>query len=188
MIVLPTCVFLDRDGTIIRDVSYPSRAADVQLLPGAAEAIRRLNAAAIPVIVVTNQSGIARGMFSVSEYLETESRLDALLAERDAAVKATYYCPHHPEFTGPCPCRKPGTLLFERAVSEHSLDMTRAVFIGDRWRDVAPAKVFRGTAMLISGPSTPPQDVARAKTEGAAVVCSLERAVDLLLRSAGTPE
>ena len=98
----PTTVFLDRDGTIIRDVGYLSRADDVELLPGAADAIARLNGRGISVIVITNQSGIARGIFSVPEYLLTQRRLDDLLREHGAMVNATYYCPDHPDFTDPC--------------------------------------------------------------------------------------
>ncbi len=100
-------VFLDRDGTIIRDTEYLSRPDDVELLPGAADAIRALNDAAVPVVVVTNQSGIARGYLSVAEYEAVAKRLDELLAARGARIDATYYCPHHPDFGGNCDCRKP---------------------------------------------------------------------------------
>ena len=184
MTAVPTVVFLDRDGTIIHDVSYLSRAADVELLPGAAAAIRRLNSAAIPVIVVTNQSGIARGMFTVADYLATERRLGELLAAHDASVDATYYCPDHPDFTGPCACRKPGTLLFERAVAERGLDMRLPAYIGDRWRDLEPSRALGGTPILVSGPNTPADDVALAGSERVTIVSSLAHAVDHLLGAA----
>lgn len=181
MIQAPTTVFLDRDGTIIRDVSYLSRAEDVELLPGAAHAIARLNRADVPVIVITNQSGIARGLFTVGDYLLTQQRLDQLLSEHDARIDATYYCPDHPDFTGECSCRKPGVTLFQRAVAEHSLDMTAPGYIGDRWRDLEPYHQLGGTPLLISGPETPPEDVRRAMDEDVAVVASLSDAVDRLL-------
>jgi histidinol-phosphate phosphatase family protein len=181
MIQAPTTVFLDRDGTIIRDVSYLSRAEDVELLPGAAEAIARLNDASVPVIVITNQSGIARGLFTVDDYLLTQQRLDQLLGERDARIDATYYCPDHPDFTGPCSCRKPGLALFQRAVAERSLDMSAPAYIGDRWRDLEPYQQLGGTPLLISGPETPPEDVRRAMDEDVTVVASLSEAVDRLL-------
>jgi D-glycero-D-manno-heptose 1,7-bisphosphate phosphatase len=177
----PTTVFLDRDGTIIRDVSYLSRPEDVEILPGAARAIARLNRAGIPVIVITNQSGIARGRFTVDDYLLTQQRLDQLLNDSGATIDATYFCPDHPDFTGPCSCRKPGVALFERAVVDHALDMSAPSYVGDRWRDLEPFHQLGGTPILISGPNTPPEDVVRANHEDVTIVESLARAVDLLL-------
>lgn len=174
-------VFLDRDGTVIRDVSYLSRVEDVELLPGAARAISRLNDVGVPVIVITNQSGIARGMFTLDEYLQTQRRLDELLAESDARIDATYLCPDHPDFTGPCNCRKPATRLFERAAADHALDMTSPSFIGDRWRDIEMYHSLGGTPVLIRGPSTPPDDVIMATREGVIMVASLAEAVGALL-------
>jgi histidinol-phosphate phosphatase family protein len=177
----PSVMFLDRDGTIIRDASYLSRAQDVELLPHAASAISRLNALNVPVIVITNQSGIARGMFTVEQYYETEKRLDDLLAASGARIDATYFCPDHPDFTASSSCRKPSTQLFERAASEHSLDMTSPAFVGDRWRDIEVYHSLGGSPVLISGPNTPPDDIERAATERVAIVTALTEAVDLLL-------
>src|SRR5262249_36765011 len=107
--------FLDRDGTIIRDASYVRDPADVALLPRAADAIRRLNAARIPVIVVTNQSGISRGLLTRDDYERVRRRIDALLSAKGARIDATYVCPHFPEITGACECRKPGLKLYRDA-------------------------------------------------------------------------
>lgn len=181
MIQMPTVVFLDRDGTIIRDAHYLSRADDVELLPGAAHAISRLNDVGAPVIVVTNQSGIARGKFTVDDYLATEQRLGELLAQKAARIDATYFCPDHPNFSGPCDCRKPGTALFKEAAAEHALDMTSPCFIGDRWRDIEPFHELGGTPILISGSTTPPEDIENAAREGVTTVQSLTQAVDVLL-------
>ena len=181
MIAPPTTVFLDRDGTVIRDASYLSRADDVELLPGAATAIARLNERAIPVIVVTNQSGIARGIFTVADYLQTQARLDTLLAADGARIDATYYCPDHPDFNGPCDCRKPGTALFERAAREHKLNMASPAYIGDRWRDIEVYGKLGGTPVLINGSATPLQDMDSARRAGATVAASLSAAVDVLL-------
>jgi histidinol-phosphate phosphatase family protein len=172
--------FLDRDGTIIHDADYLRNPDEVELMPGAATAIARLNARAIPVVVVTNQSGIARGLLTQVDYEAVRSRLDAILAAEGARIDATYMCPHHPDFTGPCECRKPGTLLYRRAAEEHGLDLARSTYIGDRWRDVAPAHELGGRGILIAGPSTPKQDVER-RTEGVDLVSSLAEAVALLL-------
>jgi histidinol-phosphate phosphatase family protein len=170
-------VFLDRDGTIIDDAEYIANPDDVRLLPGAARAVGRLNALALPVVVVTNQSGIARGLLATGDYEAVRRRLDALLAAEGARIDATYMCPHHPDFTGPCDCRKPGTLLYRRAAAEHDIDLSRSAFVGDRWRDVAAALEFGGRAILIAGRATPAEDRRRAETE-AEVVDSLESAVE----------
>lgn len=177
----PTTVFLDRDGTVIRDASYLSKADEVELLPGAARGIARLNERDIPVIVVTNQSGIARGLFTVADYLQIQARLDTLLVAEGASIDATYYCPDHPDFTGPCSCRKPGTALFERAVSERALNMTSPAYVGDRWRDIEVYRKLGGTPVLINGSATPFQDIDSARRAGAVVVASLSAAVDALL-------
>jgi D-glycero-D-manno-heptose 1,7-bisphosphate phosphatase len=173
-------VFLDRDGTIIHDAEYLRDADSVDLLPGAAEAIGRLNTRGIPVIVVTNQSGIARGLLTEADYEAVRARLDELLAAEGARIDASYFCPHHPDFTGPCDCRKPSTLLYRRAAADHALDLTRSTFIGDRWRDIAPGLDLGGRGILVSGSSTPPAELRQAESR-ADVVLSLSQAVDLLL-------
>lgn len=177
----PTAVFLDRDGTIIHDVAYLSRAEQVELLPGAAGAIRRLNAAHVPVVVATNQSGIARGLLTVEDYRRGERHIAALLAAQGAHLDATYFCPHLPTVTGPCDCRKPAIGMFVRAAHDLSLDMRHPAFVGDRWRDVAAVESLGGTAILISSPATPPEDIVHARDAGVAVVPSLASAVDSLL-------
>jgi D-glycero-D-manno-heptose 1,7-bisphosphate phosphatase len=179
-------VFLDRDGTIIHDTEYLRDPNDVELLPGAARAIARLNAQGLPVIVVTNQSGIARGLLTHGDYTAVQARLDELLAAKGARIDASYLCPHHPDFSGACDCRKPATLLYRQAAAEHAIDVTRSTFVGDRWRDVAPALELGGRGMLISGPSTPKEELQRAQA-AAAAVSSLAEAVDRLLREPRTP-
>ncbi|MDP9179290.1 MAG: HAD family hydrolase [Gemmatimonadota bacterium] len=178
MNALPSAVFLDRDGTIIKDVSYLSRPEQVELLDGAAEAIARINAALVPAVIVTNQSGIGRGYFSVADYELTEQRLSALLAERGARVDTTYYCPHAPEEN--CRCRKPGTLLFERAADDLHIDLRNALFIGDRFRDIEPAMSFGAQGVLVPIPTTPGDEIARA-VESARVADSLSVALDWYL-------
>ena len=174
--------FLDRDGTIIVDTVHVSNPEQVELLPGAAHAIKRLNDARIPVIVITNQSGIARGIFSEADYQAVRQRLDALLAEEGAYVDGSYHCPHHPDVTGPCDCRKPGLLLYERATQDHTLDPAHSWFVGDRARDISPATHFGGEAFLVPSASTTSEDVAAA-TAIATTVESLAEAVERILGS-----
>jgi histidinol-phosphate phosphatase family protein len=161
-------VFLDRDGTINIDTHYLRRPEDVQLIPGAAEAIARLNAAGIPVIVVSNQSGIGRGLLTRAEYDAASARIDELLALSGARIDATYICPHAPSPDGGaalCECRKPGTLLFRTASAENSIDLPRSTFVGDRWRDVSPALELGARGILVPSPDTPATDIERARTE-----------------------
>jgi D-glycero-D-manno-heptose 1,7-bisphosphate phosphatase len=173
--------FLDRDGTIMRDANYVQDPRDVLLIPGAADAIRRLNARDIPVIVVTNQSGIARGWLTLDDYAAVQAQLIELLAEEDAHVTAAYMCPHHPDVGGPCDCRKPGLGMYEQAIAEHALDAARSVFIGDRWRDVAPAAALGGLGIMLDVNSTPPEDRERARAEAIATASSLSEAVSQFL-------
>lgn len=174
-------LFLDRDGTLIRDVGYIRDPEDVALIPETANAIRRMNYALWPVIVVTNQSGIARGKLTVADYEAVRARLDDKLAERGAYVNAHYYCPHHPDFGGACACRKPGTLLFDQAITDHAINPALSVFIGDRWRDIAPAVHYAARGILVPSPATPPEELAMAR-EQAEVAATLAEAVHQILQ------
>lgn len=176
-------VFLDRDGTIIRDAEYIRDPAAVRLLPGAANAIRRLNEAGLAVVVVTNQSGIARGFFTERDYERVQEQVMDLLRAESARIDASYMCPHHPDFTGPCECRKPGTLLYERAARELGVATSGAWYVGDRLRDIQPARTLGGTGILVLGAATPAEELAAATREYA-VVTSLDDAVSLIINSA----
>lgn len=142
-------VFLDRDGTIVVESHYLRDPDRAELVPGAAEALRALRDAGFALVVITNQSGIARGLYAEADFQAVQRRIDALLAERGAAVDAVYHCPHHPDFTGPCTCRKPGTGLFERAREEHGLDLSGAWYVGDRLKDLQPARILGGSGILV---------------------------------------
>ena len=158
-------LFLDRDGTIIRDTGYIRRPEDVELMPGAAMALRVAHNVQRPIIVVTNQSGIARGLLTRDDYEAVRTRMGDLLAEYASFIDAEYMCPHHPDFTGPCECRKPGFALYEQAAREHGLDATASTFIGDRWHDVAPALHYGARGILVPGPHTPLDEVDRAAAQ-----------------------
>lgn len=152
----PRAVFLDRDGTLIEDVAYLRDPAQVRLLPGAAAAVRRLNAAGILAIVATNQSGIARGLLTETDYLAAERQVDAVLGALGARLDAHYRCPHLPEIDGPCRCRKPGPLMYEQASERFGIDLAASWWVGDRLRDVEGARHFGGRGILVdSGPQRP---------------------------------
>ncbi|HET8654409.1 MAG TPA: HAD family hydrolase [Longimicrobiaceae bacterium] len=176
-------VFLDRDGTIIFDRHYPADPDQVELLPGAAAAIARLNETGLPVFVVTNQSGIGRGMYTEADFRAVQARMEALLAEAGALVQGTYHCPHAPDRQPPCDCRKPAAGLFERAAAEHDLDLARSAFVGDRLRDVLPAVRFGGRGVFLRGPGTSGEP--SEAPAGVPEMSSLAEAVDWLLGPGG---
>lgn len=176
---LPTAVFLDRDGTIIEDAHYISKPEQVKLIEGSAEAIARVNALLIPVIVITNQSGIARGFFTENDYEAVARRLDELLAQRGAHIDARYHCPHAPDEG--CECRKPGVLLFRQAAKEYpEVELARALYVGDRMRDIEPAMVLGGQGVLVPSRDTPKDETAWA-AKFARVAPSLSIALDWYL-------
>jgi histidinol-phosphate phosphatase family protein len=173
-------IFFDRDGTLIDDRHYLKNPDEVKLVPHASNAIRYINYALVPVVVVTNQSGIARGILSEDDYQKVKARLDDQLAERNAFIEATYYCPHHPDFTGPCDCRKPGTALFERAIRDLNLDASKCAYIGDRWRDIVAAKTLGGRGILVPSPSTPGEEIVEAARD-LEIAATLTAAVQAVL-------
>jgi D-glycero-D-manno-heptose 1,7-bisphosphate phosphatase len=158
--------FLDRDGTIIEDLDYISRPEDVRLLPGAAEAIAMLNETGVPVIVVSNQSGIGRRYFGYQDFERVQAKVDELLRANGARLDGTYICPHAPDEKPPCPCRKPKVELFERAARDYDLDLAHSWYVGDKWRDIEPSRTLGGSGLLIPAQRTPSEDRERARSLG----------------------
>jgi D-glycero-D-manno-heptose 1,7-bisphosphate phosphatase len=139
--------FLDRDGTLIREVGYLDDPEGLELLPGAAAAVRRLRAAGFPVVVISNQAGVGRGLFPSARVHETMARLRERLRAEGAELDAIYFCPHRPE--DQCACRKPGTALLERAADDLELSLRDSVMIGDKWIDVATGQRAGGSGVLV---------------------------------------
>jgi D-glycero-D-manno-heptose 1,7-bisphosphate phosphatase len=142
-------VFLDRDGTIVTERYYLADPDQVELIDGAVQSLRALKDAGFLLVVVTNQSGIARGLYEARDFERVQKRLGALLRDGGVALDAVYHCPHHPDFTGPCNCRKPGAGLFRQAERELRIDLARSVYVGDRVKDVAPGLKFGGLPILV---------------------------------------
>lgn len=178
--VLRPAVFFDRDGTLIRDTGYLRDPDDVELMPHAMTVVRLVNAARWFAIVATNQSGIARGLFTEADYARVRDRLDELAKAAGARIDAQYHCPHHPDFSVECDCRKPGTGMFEQAIKEYAIDASRSAFIGDRWRDVSPALYYGARGILVPGPATPPDEIEQARRD-AGVALTLGDAVRMAL-------
>jgi D-glycero-D-manno-heptose 1,7-bisphosphate phosphatase len=145
-------VFLDRDGTLIRQVGFVNHPARLRAYPFSARAVRRLNERGVPVVVLTNQSGVARGLITEEVLAKTHERLRRLLALGKARLDGVYVCPHHPT-EGPrprrCRCRKPGTLLARRAARDLGLDLRRSYVVGDSPADIAMGKAVGATTVLV---------------------------------------
>jgi histidinol-phosphate phosphatase family protein len=151
---LSPAAFLDRDGTLMEDSGYVGDPRRVRVLPGVAEALRALGAAGYQRIVVTNQSGVARGLFAEPDVESVHRALSAALAAEGAAVDGYYYCTH----LEACACRKPLPGMVERAVAERALDLSRSVVFGDRAGDIGLAVglglpgILVGTTLAYAGP------------------------------------
>jgi D-glycero-D-manno-heptose 1,7-bisphosphate phosphatase len=147
-------VFLDRDGTLNEQMGYINHISRFVLLPGVGAAVRRLNEQGIPVIIVTNQSGLARGYFPASLLDEVHAKMEQELAADGAHIDGIYICPHHPEareekYRKTCSCRKPGTGLLEQAAVDFNLDLGRSFMVGDRWSDLKCGVAAGATPVLV---------------------------------------
>lgn len=151
---LRPAVFLDRDGTINEQMGYINHLDRFILLPGVGRAIARLNLAGWQVVVVSNQSGVARGYFPEDLLYQVDRKMIHLLAENGARLDGIYYCPHHPRAEVPawrqdCDCRKPRPGLFWRAARDLGLDLARSFAVGDRHTDLKAARTVGAKAILV---------------------------------------
>jgi D-glycero-D-manno-heptose 1,7-bisphosphate phosphatase len=140
--------FLDRDGVLNVDHGYVHRPEQLEWIAGAPESVRLLNKAGYYVLVITNQSGVARGFFDEAAVRSFHVHMQNVLAGKGAHIDAFYYCPHHPEgtvkaFTMACSCRKPRVGMLEQAAREWPIDIAKSFFIGDKDDDMAAAAAFK---------------------------------------------
>lgn len=204
-------VFLDRDGTLSEEIGYihPADLPRYALLPGTAQALKRLREAGYALVVLTNQSGVARGYFPAAQVDAVHARLQELLAAQGASVDAVYYCPHHPEPLAPadngqlppgrvaatpvaalnidCDCRKPKPGLALRAAAELGLDLSRSWMVGDKSADLGLAKAagLQGAVLVLTGYGA--ETLKKLEAQGARplhVAADVLAAVDLILKSA----
>jgi D-glycero-D-manno-heptose 1,7-bisphosphate phosphatase len=180
-------VFLDRDGTMIEDVGYLDAIARVALYPWTIDAIRALNRADLAVVVVTNQSGIARGFFGEAFVESTHRFLSSRLEAGGARVDAYYYCPHHPagtvaRYARPCDCRKPAPGLIDRAAGDLGLDASRSFVVGDKWLDVQLGRAVGARSILVrTGGGSVEETRPPAGVAADAVVANLAAAASWIL-------
>jgi D-glycero-D-manno-heptose 1,7-bisphosphate phosphatase len=178
-------IILDKDGTLIQDVPYNVDPAHIRLMPGAAAGLRRLARAGYKLFVVTNQSGVARGLFREEALLPVKDRLHQLLSKEGVCLQGFYYCPHHPEGQAPryaiaCECRKPQPGLVLRAAREHALDLADSWTIGDILDDIeAGRRAGCKTILINNGHET--EWVISPLREPDYVAGDLEKAADIIL-------
>jgi D-glycero-D-manno-heptose 1,7-bisphosphate phosphatase len=147
-------VFLDRDGTLIEDVGYLVRLEQLVLFPWTIDAIRLLNRVGLPMVVVTNQAAIGRGLIDERFIGQVHDALDTRLRQGGARIDRYYFCPHHPNakldrYRQVCGCRKPAPGMIERACAELDLDASRSWTVGDNWNDVACGHAAGTRSILI---------------------------------------
>lgn len=180
-------VFLDRDGTLVEPRNYPSRPEDLVLYPGLATQLRRLREAGFLLVLVTNQSGLARGYFQPGDLDRMHNRLNAALHKEDAALDAIYVCPHHPDGTVPelavdCACRKPRPGLLVQAAADFNLDLSRSWLVGDILDDIEAGNragcrtilVDLGTEQLPRQPLRRPAYIGRTTIHALEIIQAVE--------------
>ena len=141
-------VFVDRDNTIAKDVPYCSKPEDFELYPGTGESIRKLSEAGFKIILITNQSGIARGYFTKDMLNRIHRKMQADLAKCQAHIDYIYYCPHHP--SDKCRCRKPEPGLIFKAAKDHNIDIQSSYFIGDSIHDIKAGNTAHCITILVN--------------------------------------
>lgn len=140
-------VILDRDGTILVERDYLSSPEEVELLPNAVRGLRRMVELGYRLVLVTNQSGIGRGLFGVSQLAAVNARMEELLRDEGIQIAGIWYCPHHPD--DKCACRKPNTKLVEEAADALGFDPRRSIVIGDKASDMQLGKRIGATTILV---------------------------------------
>jgi len=178
-------IFLDRDGTLNPDPGYIRSPDQFELFPGVSEALARLKRAGARLIIVTNQSGVARGFLSREDLDAVHMKLKRLLGRAGVAIDAIYFCPHHPD--DGCECRKPDRGMIDQAVRECGVNLDRSYLIGDHLRDIELAKRVGARSILVTTGIVSTEEAERLKVSGSApdwIASSLAEAADWLLSDA----
>ena len=147
-------MFLDRDGTVLEEAGYLDRLERLVFFPFAIDAIRLLNRAGFAVVIVTNQSGVGRGMYEEEFVVLAHDLIQERVRAGGGHIDGFYYCPHHPgaeieRYRRDCDCRKPGTGMLRAAASELDIDLTRSFAVGDKWTDVQAGLSAGGKGILV---------------------------------------
>jgi D,D-heptose 1,7-bisphosphate phosphatase len=182
-------VFLDRDGTLIEEAGYLDRLDRMVFFPYSVDAVRLLNRAGFAVVIVTNQAGIARGIFKEAFVAEAHRHITARLTAGGARIDGFYYCPHHPEavieeYRKSCDCRKPQPGLFTRAASDLNLTLDGSFVVGDRWHDLEAGQRVGARGVLVrTGYGKTEEASPSSRVTPSAIVDNVMEAVSWILRA-----
>lgn len=187
-------IFLDRDGTVNEEREYIAHPDEVVLIPGSAEALREAQQAGYKIVIITNQSAIARGFITEEDLRKIHDRLTHILASSGVHIDGIYYCPHHPDFGVPpyrtaCACRKPMPGMILQAAADHAIDLSRSFMIGDRIIDLQTGIGAGTTAILVRTGygSTDERNLHRSSVAGTYVADDLSRAIGHILTTYPSP-
>lgn len=187
---LRPAVFLDRDGTLIEEAGYLDRLERLVFYPYSVDAVRLLNRAELAVVIITNQAGVARGIFREAFVGEAHRYVTKRLEQGGAHVDGFYYCPHHPEasveqYRKSCECRKPQPGMLRQAADELKLDLARSFVIGDRWHDLQAGDAVGARGILVrTGYGRTEEAAPKPRMAAAAIVDNLIEAASWILRAA----
>ena len=175
-------VFLDRDGVIIEEEHYLSDPEKIKLISGAAAAIKRLCDAGFMIVVTTNQAGIARGYYEEADAIRVNERIRELLAADGVRIDGIYLCPHHPDHSGECDCRKPAPGMLLQAAKDLDIDCSISYMIGDKMSDIGAAEAAgcAGSVLVMTGHGK--EYEAAARKTGQITALSIVEAVDHILK------
>lgn len=182
-------VFLDRDGTLVEEAGYLDRLERLVFFPYAVDAVRLLNRSGLAVVVVTNQAGVARGIFKEAFVAEAHRHIAERLALGGARVDGFYYCPHHPEavveaLRQACGCRKPEPGMLTRAAEELGLDLSASFVVGDRWHDLEAGRRVGARGVLVrTGYGRTEEASPKPGLAPAAIVNNVAEAASWILRT-----
>jgi len=189
MMMSRPAVFLDRDGVLVEEAGYLDRLERLVFFPYSIDAVRLLNRANLPVVVVTNQAGIARGIFKEAFVAEAHEYISGRLSAGGARVERFYYCPHHPEavierYRQSCECRKPQPGLLRQAASDLDIALDRSFVVGDRWHDLEAGQRVGARGVLVrTGYGKTEECAPHDRVKPAAIVDNLMEAVSWILRA-----
>jgi D-glycero-D-manno-heptose 1,7-bisphosphate phosphatase len=181
-------VFLDRDGTLLEEAGYLDRIDRLVFFPYSIDAVRLLNRAGFAVVIVTNQAGVARGIFKEAFVAEAHRHIADRVSAGGGRIDAFYYCPHHPDgvvetLRHQCDCRKPEPGMLRQAAAEHGLDLRRSLVVGDRWHDLQAGSAVGASGVLVrTGYGRTEEAAPKPGVVPAAVVDNLMEAVSWILR------
>jgi D-glycero-D-manno-heptose 1,7-bisphosphate phosphatase len=173
--------FIDRDGVIVTETDYLGHPDDVEIIQGTAEALKAIRAAGYLAIIVSNQSGVARGYYNDADVKAVTNRIVDLLAVQGAKIDAFYHCPHHPDISGKCDCRKPEPGMLLTAADENNVDIMQSYMIGDKISDVEAGQRAGCAASVLIKTGHGMDEVANADLAELTVADDFATAVKLLL-------